>query len=168
MNNIPSAAAPHCPLHLATPMVLVKSRAPIWLVMPEGATDMEFEDGAVVKGGCKTADGGMHKKRFERKFWKCPVAGCFRVETYQLPDEELNKLRRECPRCGEPTDASAMQRAVSQFTCKKCLREQRGLGLKRCRCGGLMRAAARECPECLLKIAQKVVRKLKRRREAAK
>jgi ribosomal protein S27AE len=116
--SISLRAEPHCPVHVATPMTLVKARAPNWLLMPEGATDMEFDDGVV---------GGMHKKRFERKFWKCPVAGCFRVQSYEMTDGELKELRRECPSCGASTDASAMQRAVSQFTCKKCLREKREL-----------------------------------------
>jgi ribosomal protein S27AE len=102
----------HCPLHVAVPMTLVKSRAPIWLVMPEGATGLEDEDG------------GIHKKRFERKFWKCPVGGCFRVEAYQLENHELKELRRDCPSCGAPTDAGVNARMVSQFTCKKCLRER--------------------------------------------
>lgn len=99
---------PKCGVHVATVMVLVEAKAPSWLVCPDGA-DQFLED---------DRGGGAHKNRFQRKYWKCPMPGCFRVAAFSYEGQE----ERKCPQCGGPSDADAILRAHGENKCGDCRR----------------------------------------------
>jgi len=109
------SAAPHCAMHVSREMELREMGAPAWLAKPDGAEETGEADHT----------GGVLHKRYIRKFWKCPVAGCSRVAAY-LPTEEEEKTAaaRECPHCGEPSDATAAQRLAGQNICKACINKR--------------------------------------------
>jgi hypothetical protein len=55
---------PKCPIHLGSPMKLVKSSEPLFVFVTH------------------TSRGKSRAKEAEdRKIWRCPVAGCSRVES---------------------------------------------------------------------------------------
>ena len=107
------SAAPHCAMHVSREMELREMGAPAWLAKPDGAEETGEADHT----------GGVLHKRYIRKFWKCPVAGCSRVAAY-LPTEEEEKTAaaRECPHCGEPTRSGhqVLEDGKRHRACKKC------------------------------------------------
>jgi len=58
---------PNCPIHLGTPMKLVKSSAPLFVFISQTSHG---------KARTKEADG--------RQIWRCSVVGCPRVESEDL------------------------------------------------------------------------------------
>ncbi len=105
---------PHCAIHVSREMELKQMAAPAWLAKPEGAEDDGFD-----------RTGGAYRKRYIRKFWKCPVEGCSRVAAYMPTEEEEKSMAaRECPRCGEPSDATENQRMAGQNVCKACINKR--------------------------------------------
>jgi hypothetical protein len=108
---------PHCPLHVCVEMKLMDEAAPSWVQAAEDAEEV------IIK-----LKRGQHHKRFKRKYWKCPVAGCFRVAAYAPAGEEEKQLSaRKCPRCGAASDADGINRAIGRTACRNCLNEKQHL-----------------------------------------
>jgi hypothetical protein len=97
---------PRCGVHVAVEMVLVESKPPSWVMNPDGADET----------GERDSTGGVNRKCFTRKSWKCPVPGCYRVAAYAPTEaEEKEMALRPCSTCGMPTSA--------RVYCAVCLKE---------------------------------------------
>jgi hypothetical protein len=108
---------PRCPLHVAFEMRLLEVKAPAWVALATG------EDGEE-----EHAFSGHRRRERTRKFWKCPVENCHRVAAYSPAGEEEKKMAaRRCPRCGAPSDADGINRAIGRSACRNCLREAQRL-----------------------------------------
>jgi hypothetical protein len=105
---------PKCGVHVGVAMVLMDVKAPSWLFRPDGADEMEQSEELI---------GGTHKKQFQRKFWKCPLAGCFRVAAHAPSEEELAVMRKPCRKCGGETEGDATRIRARNGMCLKCFRE---------------------------------------------
>lgn len=101
--------APKCAVHPETEMVLKEERAPVFIPVPDG---------------CRNGAGPRGRRR-TRKMWKCPEPSCYRVAVYAPTDTEEKKMsERDCPGCGEPTDADGVKRSRAMNLCSKCQRER--------------------------------------------
>jgi hypothetical protein len=100
--------APRCGVHVSTEMELRSVPAPVWLIHPDGT------DGEV------TMHAGRLKKKWERKFWKCPIAGCWRVAPYAMSDAEVQERRKPCAKCGGPVEGDTMEIRNRNARCRAC------------------------------------------------
>lgn len=98
-----SQKAPKCALHIGVEMTPRESRRPSFVF------DIETDQDGKPSSG-------------QRKFWKCPVAGCVRVAVYESTSEELQAARDEvlCPTCGKKSDAPGEYRAIGRNRCVSC------------------------------------------------
>jgi hypothetical protein len=100
-----------CGVHVCVEMELLEIAAPGWLVSPDGAG--ETDDGRARTMG----------KRHLRKYWKCPAPGCTRVAAFDAVGNGVKAETRNCPTCGDVTDAPGVRVARGDYRCNGCLRE---------------------------------------------
>jgi hypothetical protein len=58
-------------------------------------------------------------------YYKCPVAGCYRVEAIPYAQVAVvDEKKRYCPGCGKESDAPAARRKHRGNVCSACLRKK--------------------------------------------